>query len=95
MVAFSIFEIGHMTYSNVRFSLSKVALEDSWLVQFLPSVAQEIVFIKIKDIVPASKKPYGNDGFNGKAINTKGTDMPDMIGYYNFFLSEEEVTITR
>jgi len=34
-------------------------------------------------------KPYGSDGMNGKANNTKDHGMPDMIKYWNIYLNDK------
>jgi len=95
MVAFNIFDIGHTSYSMIRFSLNSVIRKDSWISDFSPLAASQTFFLKLKDYVPVGKKQYGDDGFNGNANNTLGTNMPDMVGYFNFFLSEDIVTTTR
>jgi len=53
------------------------------------------MFLKFKDIVTGSKKPYGNDAYNGNGMNHKGVHIPDIISYYNLFLSDDEITYTR
>jgi len=57
-------------YLDIRFSLSKIQLEDSWLVQFHPDAAKEIIYLKYKDYMK-NFKPYGNDGMNGNGLNVK------------------------
>ena len=39
----------HINYKSIMFSLSKVILEDSWLVKFMPSKALMITFIKYRN----------------------------------------------
>ena len=39
-------------------------------------------------------KPYGSDGMNGFGKNINGT-LPDMIEYWNFYLTNEMHTTTR
>lgn len=68
-------------------------MEDSWLIDFMPSLIERKKFLKYKDYW-GQHKAYGTDGMNGFGSNLvrKPTDM---IEYWNFYLTDEVITTTR
>ena len=83
----------YINYRSVAFSLSHINLEDNWLVNFIPSMAEEHTFLQYKDYWQ-QHKPYMSDGMNGFGANLK-RQYPDMLEYWNFYLSDEVLTTTR
>ena len=59
----------------------------------MPSRIEEHSFLKYKDYID-HHKPYGSDGKNGFGKNLDGP-LPDMIDYWNFYLTDEVITTTR
>lgn len=84
---------GNINYKSIGFSLSEVKKEDSWLVDFMPSLIERQKFLKYKDYW-GQHKAYDTDGMNGFGKNVK-RKPPDMMEYWNFYLTDEVVTTTR
>ena len=53
----------NINYNSFAFSVSEIRLEDHWLVQFIPSMADRHKFLKYSDMFP-NRKAYGSDGMN-------------------------------
>ena len=78
---------------NVGLSLSEVELEDHWLIRFIPSLMPVHKFLKYDNTI-YQYKPYGSDIMNGYGSNLNKT-LPDMLEYWNFYLTNEMITATR
>lgn len=85
---------GYINYREIYLQMSKINLEDHWMVNFMPSYVQELTYLKYKDL-KANTKPYGSDGMNGNGYNIKEKGMPDIISYCNFVMSDDVITTTR
>lgn len=57
------------TYRDIGLVLSRIELEDHWLVNFFPSMTVEEKFIKFKNILGDFYKVVGSDGTNKNAKN--------------------------
>ena len=86
-----------MNYKSIGFALSEVKLEDSWLVDFMPSLTQVSKFLKYKGY-SYQHKAFESDGMNGfgkNIISGEKRKPTDMIEYWNFYLADEAITTTR
>jgi len=85
----------HITFKNIGFSRSQIELEDSWLTKFFPWTVEAEELMILDEKSAKETKPYGSDGMNGYAVNTKDNGMPDMMKYWNFYLNDKTIIITR
>ena len=82
-------------YKDIALAYSKVELEDHWLVNFIPSMAEEITFLKFKNMYGDFYKTFGSDATNINGRNKKERPNPDLILYWNFVMTDEAITTTR
>jgi len=85
----------HLIYKNVGFSRGQVELEDSWLTKFFPRLVKVEELMIYEEQSGKETKPYGSDGMNGYAVNTKGYEMPDILTYWNFYLNDKTTIMKR